>query len=56
MLKFIKGHLSTIDGVEIFPIISLVIFFTVFTGVVIYVIKTKNKDINEIKNLPLDED
>jgi cbb3-type cytochrome oxidase subunit 3 len=56
MLKYIKGHLSTIDGVEIFPIISLVIFFTVFIGVVIYVTKTKNKDINQLKNLPLDED
>ncbi|MGV6862400.1 MAG: cbb3-type cytochrome c oxidase subunit 3 [Putridiphycobacter sp.] len=56
MLKFIKGHLTSIDGIEIFPIISLIIFFSFFVGLLIYVARTSNKEINEIKNIPLEEE
>jgi cbb3-type cytochrome oxidase subunit 3 len=56
MLKFVKAHMATIDGIEIFPIISLIIFFTFFVGMIIYIAKIKKEDINELKNLPLDED
>ena len=56
MLKYIKGHLTSIDGIEIFPIISLVIFFTFFVGMLIYISKVDKKTINKIKNFPLDED
>lgn len=54
MLKFIKHHMETIGGIEIYPIISFVIFFTFFVLVLIYVIKADRKTINEIANLPLD--
>ncbi|HAB26526.1 MAG TPA: CcoQ/FixQ family Cbb3-type cytochrome c oxidase assembly chaperone, partial [Xanthomarina gelatinilytica] len=30
MLKYVKNHMETIAGVEIFPIISLLIFFIFF--------------------------
>lgn len=56
MLKYIKGHLTSIDGIEIFPIISLVIFFTFFVGMLIYIAKIDKKTINKIKNSPLNED
>ncbi len=56
MLKYIKGHLTSIDGVEYFPIISLVIFFSFFIGMIIYIAKADNKTINKIKNIPLEED
>jgi len=56
MLKYIKGHLTSMDGIEIFPIISLVIFFTFFVGMIIYITKVDKKTINEIKNIPLEED
>ena len=54
MLKFIKHHMETIVGIEIFPLISFVIFFTFFVLLTIYVIKTDKKQIKEIANLPLD--
>ena len=54
MLKFIKHHMETIVGIEIFPLISLVIFFVFFVGLFIYVAKTDKKQINEISRLPLD--
>lgn len=56
MLKFIKHHLETITGVEIYPIISLILFFSIFTLVLIYVIKIPKEEIDEISNLPLDND
>ena len=30
MLKYIKHHLDTISGVEIYPIISLLLFFGLY--------------------------
>jgi len=55
MLSYIKGHLATIDGVAIYPMISLIIFFLFFVGLGIYVLRADKKTINEIKNIPLDE-
>lgn len=56
MLKFVKHHLDTITGVEIYPIISLLIFFTFFTLVIIRVIRQKKEYIQEISALPLNDD
>ena len=56
MLKFIKHHLDTIEGVEIYPIISLILFFSVFTSMLILVFKMSKKNIEELSNLPLDND
>ena len=56
MLSYIKGHLTSIEGIEIYPIISFEIFFTFFIGLLYYVIKTDKKTIEEIKNMPLDNE
>lgn len=48
--------LEKIDGVEIYPIISLLIFFTFFILVAYLVIKTDKKEIDEMSRLPLDND
>lgn len=54
MLKFIKHHMETIAGIEIFPIISLIIFFGFFIALTIYVLKVDKKLFNDISNIPLD--
>lgn len=54
MLKFIKHNLSGIDGVEIYPIISLLLFFTVFVAMLIFVMKLPKRRIDEVSQLPLD--
>ena len=54
MFKFIKKYAETIDHVEVYPIISLVIFFLFFAGVLWFTYKMNKKEISEIKNLPLD--
>ncbi|MCG1035887.1 CcoQ/FixQ family Cbb3-type cytochrome c oxidase assembly chaperone [Polaribacter sargassicola] len=54
MLKFVKNHMESITGIEIYPIISLVIFFTFFVALFWWVITAKKEYINKVSNLPLD--
>jgi len=54
MLKFIKHHLESMSGVEIYPIISLILFFVVFVTMVLIVLKMPKTNIEEMSNLPLD--
>ncbi|MFD0761987.1 CcoQ/FixQ family Cbb3-type cytochrome c oxidase assembly chaperone [Lutibacter aestuarii] len=53
MLKFIKHNLASIDGVEIYPIISLVLFFVVFITMVVFVFKLPKRRIDEVSQMPL---
>lgn len=56
MLKFIKGNLENIDGVEIYPLISLLIFFFFFMGLFWWVFTAKKSHITEVSNIPLNDD
>ena len=53
MLKFIKHNLDTISGIEIYPIIALLNFFFFFAGLILWVITYKKNTLNELSNLPL---
>lgn len=55
-MKFIKHHMATIDGVGVFPLISLLICFALFIVLLWWVFTYENKDINEMSNIPLEED
>ncbi len=46
--------MDTIAGIEVFPLISLVIFFAFFVGLFIYIARADKKQINEISRIPLD--
>lgn len=54
MLKYIKNHMDTIAGIEIYPIISLLIFFTFFVVLFWWVFTAKKDYIKTVSNLPLD--
>ena len=56
MLSYLKGHLTSIEGIEIFPLISFVIFFAFFIGLLYYVMTADKNKINEIKNIPLENE
>ncbi|AWM14842.1 CcoQ/FixQ family Cbb3-type cytochrome c oxidase assembly chaperone [Flavobacterium sediminis] len=56
MLKFVKHNLETIVGVEIYPIISLTIFFVVFVAFFIWAMTYSKEKINELSELPFKED
>lgn len=56
MLKFVKGPLESIDGVAIYPIISLLIFFIFFTALFWWVVTARKEYIKEVSHLPLEVD
>lgn len=56
MLKFVKGNLEQIDGVTIYPIISLLIFFIFFVALFWWVFTAKKEHIKEVSNIPLEAD
>lgn len=56
MLKFIKGHMETIDGIEVYPIISLLIFFLFFVALFWWVFTAKKDYINTVEQIPLEQD
>jgi cytochrome c oxidase cbb3-type subunit IV len=51
-----KYVLQSIGGVEVYAIISLLLFFTVFVGMLVVVMRMKKSTIDEIAALPLEND
>ncbi len=47
--------METIDGVSIYPIISFLIFFSIFMIAIIYVIRKDRASIEESSLLPLND-
>jgi cbb3-type cytochrome oxidase subunit 3 len=54
-MKFAKQYLETIDGVEIYPIIALIIFFTFFVGLFWWVLTTSKQQIKLMSEMPFDD-
>ncbi len=54
MLKFVKNHMDSIAGIEIYPMISLLIFFGFFVVLFWWVFTAKKEYIKTVSNLPLD--
>ncbi|ASS50428.1 MAG: cytochrome C oxidase Cbb3 [Candidatus Fluviicola riflensis] len=52
-MKFIH-YLESIMGIGIFPLISLIIFFTFFTILLLYVIRADKQHIKDLKQIPLE--
>ena len=55
MLKFVKKHMESIIGIEIYPMISLIIFFTFFVVLFWWVFTAKKEYINKVSNLPFND-
>ncbi len=55
MLKFIKHHLTNISHVEIYPIISFLIFFVFFAAVIYWVIRSSKEEMDKLANIPFDK-
>jgi len=56
MLKFIKGHMETIQGIEIYPIVSLIIFFLFFVVLFWWVFTAKKDYVQEVSQIPLENE
>jgi cytochrome c oxidase cbb3-type subunit 4 len=56
MLRFIKHNLTTIEGIDIYPLISLLIFILFFVIVLVRVIRMSKAEVEELSNIPMDMD
>ena len=54
-MKF-SHYLSSIENVGIFPIISLILFLSVFIGAIIWIVTRDKEYISELEKIPLDND
>ncbi|WP_309642407.1 CcoQ/FixQ family Cbb3-type cytochrome c oxidase assembly chaperone [Flavobacterium sp.] len=55
MFEQIKHNLETINGVAIYPILSLLIFFVFFVVLGAWVFSYKKEKINELSQIPLND-
>lgn len=56
MLRFIKHNLTSIDGVSIFPMISLLIFVLFFALVLTRTYRMSKASVNELSGIPLEDE
>lgn len=56
MLKFVKAHLENMEGVSLYPIISLLLFALFFILLFARLYFFKNEQLERHKRLPLNED
>ena len=55
MMKFVKHYMEDIAGIEIYPLVSLCIFFLFFVVLIVYVARMSKKQIAWMESLPLDD-
>ncbi|MEP7165712.1 MAG: CcoQ/FixQ family Cbb3-type cytochrome c oxidase assembly chaperone [Ferruginibacter sp.] len=55
MFKFIKQYAEKMDHAQVYPMISLIIFFLFFVLLLLYVKKMDKERIQTLSNIPLDE-
>lgn len=54
MLKYIKQYAASIEGINIYPMFSLLVFVLFFIAVLYYVKRMDKGLVNEIGSLPLE--
>ncbi|MGB5403469.1 MAG: CcoQ/FixQ family Cbb3-type cytochrome c oxidase assembly chaperone [Robiginitalea sp.] len=55
MMKIVKHHMESIEGIATYPMISLLIFFVFFTVLFWWVFTTSKERIKELEEMPLDD-
>ena len=50
-----KEYFERIENVEVWPVISLIIFFVFFIGLIVWLIRIDRGYIDKMKNLPLEK-
>lgn len=55
-MRLARNVLEGVGGLEIFPIIGFIIFFTFFIGLIIWVVRMNSKDADDYSHMPLDVD
>jgi hypothetical protein len=55
MFKFIKQYAEKMDNAQVYPMISLVIFFLFFVVLLYFVKKMDKATVRELSDIPLDD-
>ncbi|RLD80628.1 MAG: CcoQ/FixQ family Cbb3-type cytochrome c oxidase assembly chaperone [Bacteroidetes bacterium] len=55
-MKIVIQQLESIEGVEIFTIIALLIFFVFFSAMLVYVLKLDKQTVKANGKIPLEDD
>ena len=55
MLKFIKHHMTSIVGIEIWPILGFLLFFTFFLGMLWYVFTFSRRHVTHMEHIPFND-
>lgn len=55
MLKYVKHHLENIAGVEVWPVLSFILFFLFFMGVLWWVFTARRAHLDRMARLPLSD-
>jgi hypothetical protein len=56
MFKFIKQYAESISNVQIYPMISLLIFFLFFVILLVLVKRMGKSKLDELSNIPFDKE
>lgn len=54
MFKFIKQYAETIVGIEVYPLVSMMIFILFFLAVTVYVLVLSKGYVKEMEEMPLE--
>jgi cytochrome c oxidase cbb3-type subunit IV len=54
-MKIVTKTLEGIADIQIYPIIGLILFFTMFVILIIHVVRLTRNQVEEYSNLPLDD-
>jgi hypothetical protein len=54
-MKLVSQYLENIKELQVFSIISLLIFFFLLVLLIFYVLRLTKENINSMKNIPLDD-
>jgi cytochrome c oxidase cbb3-type subunit 4 len=55
MLKFVKNHMDSMEGIATYPMISLLIFFVFFSILFWWVFTASKEHIKEVSEIPLED-
>ena len=55
MLRNVKHYLATQEGAEMYDWVVTVLFFIIFTVMLVLVMRMPKKRIDELKNMPFNE-
>lgn len=54
-MKLVSQYLENIKELQVYSVISLLIFIILLITIVIYVFRMKKENLNSMKNIPLDD-